>query len=180
MSAITITLKESVEFDRAALTQFSKRINKYNIDKLTDSEMSNKISAIVSVADLSILKRYVDHHAADLDSEKKIIMKPIKVSIHKSIDSLFAETDPWDGKFLSELTHDERVSLMRVAEELILTTLINKISLYLAFFISKNLSLSMENPDKITGQNLVSSFKKDLNIDLPNMINDKAKDEITE
>jgi hypothetical protein len=176
MSSLTITLKESVEFNRIALTHFSKKINKYNIDKLTDVEMSNKISAMVSVADLNILKRYVDHHAADINAEKKIIMKPIKVSIHKSIDSLFAETDPWDGKFLSGLTYDERVSLMRVSEELTLTNLINKISLYLAFAVSKNLSLVMDDPDNITGQTLLNSFKKDLNIDLPNMI----KDEINE
>ena len=167
MSKNTITLKESVEFDKDALCAFSKKIQSWVKEGLNEEQINGKIGAMVTAKDLEILKPYVDHHAENPNAQKSLVMKPIKPTIHKKVEDLWKETDPWDGEFLSGLTHDGRTSLMRVAEELQMVALRSKICLFLAYFMHMKLEKDLENPDEMTGEKLIADFKKDLNIDLP-------------
>lgn len=164
MSIETITIKE-VEFNKAAICSMSRTINKMLEDEPDVTKSFNNLSAKVGKKELEIIKPYVDHHSEDLEKEKTRIMKPIKSSIHDSIDSVYPNSK-WDSEFLTNLNHENRNMLLKTAQYLQMIPLIDKLAIYIAYHLKKTLDTTkIENLDETK---MYDMFKNELNINLPN------------
>jgi hypothetical protein len=161
----TITIKK-IEFNREAFAKMSNKVKDW-IDKDSDqTDFTSNVTPRMDEASLNLIKLYVDHHSQNLGDEKPVAMKPIKSNVHSSITALFNEFDPWDGTFIDELDHNQRVKLKNAATELSMMALIDKICIYLAFHMTQ--ALNGVNADTLNEQKMMKLFKSDLNIDLPN------------
>jgi hypothetical protein len=159
---MTITIK-GVEFNKNAFRSMSKQIHIWSTDA---TDLSDKVSARVDEEGLKLIKQYVDHHSENIEDEKTIAMKPLKPNVHQTISDIFKDFDPWDGTFIDELDHNQRVKVKTIAIELHMMALIDKICIYLAFHMTQ--SLNVADTESLDEAKMIRIFKTDLNIDMPN------------